>query len=96
MSDIRIDDLSPTPFFARFLEGQFAKPLTDEEMKGLRGGFGPNAGPADEPRPICEGTGAPPSMEELLRNAFKGFPFDPVAPSPVTMAYPSDQANVPV
>jgi Serine endopeptidase inhibitors len=37
MPPIKIDDLAPTPFFAHFLEGQYAE-LTAEQMKNLRGG----------------------------------------------------------
>ena len=38
MSEVKLDDLSPAPFFARFLEDQFARPLTADEMKAVRGG----------------------------------------------------------
>ncbi len=38
MSEVKLEDLSPAPFFARFLEDQFARPLTADEMKAMRGG----------------------------------------------------------
>jgi Serine endopeptidase inhibitors len=37
MPTFKIDDLAPTPFFARFLEGQPTE-LTPEQMRNLRGG----------------------------------------------------------
>jgi hypothetical protein len=37
MPPVKIDDLAPTPFFARFLEGQSTE-LTPEQMSSLRGG----------------------------------------------------------
>ena len=38
MSDVKVEDLPPVPFFAHFLEGQFSKDLTQEQMKAIRGG----------------------------------------------------------
>ena len=38
MSEVKFEDLSPAPFFARFLENQFARPLSADEMKAVRGG----------------------------------------------------------
>ena len=40
MPAVKIADLSPTPFFARFLEGQFSE-LTPEQMKRVHGGAAP-------------------------------------------------------
>lgn len=37
MPPVKVDDLAPTPFFARFLEGQSTE-LTPEQMRNLRGG----------------------------------------------------------
>jgi hypothetical protein len=49
MSDVKIKDLSPVPFFAHFLEGQFPRELTGEEMKALRGGSAVTmAAPSDQ------------------------------------------------
>ena len=38
MSNVKVADLSPVPFFARFLEGQFSDELTPEQMKRVCGG----------------------------------------------------------
>ena len=38
MSKVKLADLSPVPFFARFLEGQFSDDLTPEQMKRVCGG----------------------------------------------------------
>jgi Serine endopeptidase inhibitors len=38
MSDVKIEDLAPTPFFARFLENQNSEPMTREQMSQIRGG----------------------------------------------------------
>ena len=60
MSDVQIKDLTPVPFFARFLEGQHTE-LTPEQMRGLRGGASvvTMAAPSDsdnaevKPSPLC-------------------------------------------
>ena len=97
MSDVKIKDLSPVPFFAHFLEGQFAKELTQEEMKALHGGSGVTmAYPSDQ-----EGVsiGTIPDIQALFRNGWNGFPpvhGNPVTSHPVTMAYPSDGESAPV
>ena len=39
MSEVKVEDLSPAPFLARFLEDQ-SRPLTGAEMKAVRGGAG--------------------------------------------------------
>ena len=94
MSDIKVDDLPPAPFFARFLEGQFSRDLTAEELKALRGGAAVTmAYPSDQ-----EGmeTYKLPTIEDLQRlmGQFPGGPSapgGPAGPCPVvTMAYPSD------
>lgn len=94
MSDIKIDDLPPAPFFARFLEGQFARELTAEEMKAVSGGSAVTmAAPSDQ-----EGADIYklPDLEDLRRliGQFPGSPSvpgGPAGPCPiVTMAYPSD------
>lgn len=96
MSDVKIRDLPPVPFFAHFLEGQFSKDLTAREMKAVRGGSVVTlAYPSDQ-----EGAHVRefPDIKELLRNAgwpFNQAPSDPAPGNPVTMAYPSDQENVP-
>ena len=38
MSKVKLADLSPVPFFARFLEGQFSDDLTPEQMRRVCGG----------------------------------------------------------
>lgn len=96
MSDVKIEDLSPVPFFAHFLEGQFSKDLTEEEMKAVRGGSVVTmAAPSDqEVVPVVK----LPDIQELLRNAIKAHgqvPGNPLPGNPVTMAYPSDGEAVP-
>jgi len=94
MSDVKIKDLSPVPFFAHFLEGQFSKDLTEEEMKAVRGGSGVTmAAPSDqEGVPI----GELPDIQALLRSGIAHLPSNPLTPSPVTMAYPSDGEVAPL
>lgn len=95
MSNIKLDDLAPAPFFARFLEGQFSRELSAEEMKALLGGAAIMAGGCyGEPYKL-------PGVEELQRLAGGQWgggapggpagPCGPAGPAPVvTMAYPSD------
>lgn len=95
MSNIKVDDLPPAPFFARFLEGQFSRELTAEEMKAVSGGSAVTmAAPSDQ-----EGADSYklPDMEDLWRliSQFPGGPGAPGGPAgpcgpAVTMAYPSD------
>jgi hypothetical protein len=94
MSDVKIKDLSPVPFFAHFLEGQFPRELTGEEMKALRGGSAVTmAAPSDqEGVPI----GELPDTQGLLRSGLVPIRTNPVTPHPVTMAYPSDGEVAPV
>lgn len=102
MSDVKIEDLSPTPFLARFLEDQFARPLTEAEMKAVRGGEGKSPLAQDLVMPV-EPDGGPGSSPG-------GWPFAPGEPYPgmppgvpswpwkapvTTMAYPSDHVGVP-
>ena len=102
MSDIKVDDLPPAPFFARFLEGQFSRDLNDEELKAIRGGAAVTlAYPSDQ-----EGTETHklPTVEDLRRlmgqfPVSPGAPGGPAGPCPiVTMAYPSDSdtADIPL
>ncbi|KAA0997630.1 microviridin/marinostatin family tricyclic proteinase inhibitor [Paraburkholderia panacisoli] len=88
MSDVKIKDLPPVPFFAHFLEGQFSRDLTGEEMKALRGGSAVTmAAPSDqEGVPI----GELPDIQGLLRSGLAPIRTNLLAPHPVTMAYPSD------
>jgi len=88
MSDVKIKDLSPVPFFAHFLEGQFSRELTGEEMKAVRGGSAVTmAAPSDqEGVPI----GVLPDIQALLPSELAHFRNNPLTPHPVTMAYPSD------
>jgi hypothetical protein len=94
MPPVKIDDLAPTPFFARFLEGQHAE-LTPEQMKNLRGGAAmvTMAAPSDS------------DHAEVKPSPFPGFdtskfPFDmsqfpwnvPNGPQPGPMPYgPADE-----
>jgi hypothetical protein len=94
MSDVKIEDLSPVPFFAHFLEGQFSKDLAEGEMKALRGGSAVTlAYPSDqEGAPIGEF----PDIQALLRSGIAQLPSNPLIPSPVTMAFPSDGEVAPL
>lgn len=94
MSDVKIKDLSPVPFFAHFLEGQFSRELTGEEMKALRGGSAVTmAAPSDqEGVPI----GELPDIQALLRSGLAPIQNNSLTPHPVTMAYPSDGEVAPV
>jgi hypothetical protein len=90
MSDFKIEDLTPAPFFAHFLEGQFSKDLTAEEMQALRGGSSTLAGSSDQ-----EGipVGELPDLQALIRRfSERGIqvPGYPPATNVVTQAYPSD------
>lgn len=103
MSDVKFEDLPPAPFFARFLEQQYARPLTEEEMKAVRGGSDPRAqdamivnpgpGPFPDWRNWSHAWPASPS-EPGLPGGGPGFPCGPAAASPVTMAAPSDTVGV--
>jgi len=97
MSDVKIKDLSPVPFFAHFLEGQFCKELTAEQMKAVLGGSAVTmAAPSDqEGMPVGE---LPDAQEHLQRigervGQIPGYHFPG---SPVTLAYPSDHEIVPL
>jgi hypothetical protein len=104
MSEVKIENLSPTPFFARFLEGQFAKPLTDKQMQAIRGGMVvTQAAPSDQENVPVD---AAPDHAGWMRQPALPLPVLPVLPAmprydlpiggPTTLAYPSDQENVPV
>ena len=108
MSDVKYEDLPPAPFFARFLEQQFARPLTAEEMKAVRGGSDPraqdnivaNPGPGPFPgwmnwSPAWPAVPCEPSVPGIPGGA-AGFPCTPAGASPVTMAYPSDSVGIPM
>ena len=97
MSDVKIEDLPPVPFFAHFLEGQFSRNLTAEEMKVLRGGSSTTlAYPSDqEGAPV----GVLPDIQDLIRRAGEGVGQVPSYPLPgnqVTLAYPSDGESAPL
>lgn len=94
MSSVKFDELSPVPFFARFLEGQSIKEMTREELKAVCGGMAvTTAAPSDQ-----EGVPSgeyPEAVGEIIRRALEGIPSNPGFPgtteSPIiTMAYPSD------
>lgn len=94
MSDLNIENLSPAPFFARFLEGQNTQELSKEEMQGVRGGtMVTDAYPSDQPN--VPGGHMPGSIMDLIRVAREwgvsapGYPL-PQEPEMVTLAYPSD------
>jgi hypothetical protein len=89
MSHVKITDLSPVPFFARFLEGQFSDDLTAEEMKRLRGGASAVtlAYPSDsDTAEVPPGQAEPwPGYDELMQQARKwwdSLPGHPNAPGP--------------
>jgi len=91
MSDVKIEDLSPVPFFAHFLESHFSRNLTAEEMKALRGGScTPNEMDAEAP------IWGLPDVPGLIRRLgpVGQVPGNPLPP--VTMAYPSDGEVVPL
>jgi hypothetical protein len=79
MSDFKVEDLSPVPFFAHFLEGQFAKDMTQEQMKAIRGGAvmtttnSYDDGELPDPQQL---------LNELLHGQFPGMPFP--FPGPIT------------
>ncbi|MEM5406301.1 MULTISPECIES: microviridin/marinostatin family tricyclic proteinase inhibitor [Paraburkholderia] len=93
MSDVKIENQEPVPFFSHFLEGQFSRNLTAAEMQAIRGGAVVTMmAPSDqEGMPV----GELPDFLGMLRHM--GWPMGqmPGAPtSPVTtMAYPSDSEN---
>ncbi|MGU7775697.1 microviridin/marinostatin family tricyclic proteinase inhibitor [Burkholderia sp. MR1-5-21] len=95
MSSIKTEDLSPLPFFAHFLESQFSKDLTREEMKAIRGGSVVTmAAPSDQ-----EGvpTGELPDIQALIRDVTGRVSQLPgIRPQPVTLMYPSDGEIIPL
>jgi len=105
MSDVKVEDLSPAPFFARFLEDQYARPLTEAEMKAVRGGEGKsplaqdlvvNKIMADPPE--WGGWPFPTNMPPGLPGGpgMPGGPCGPAGGPATTMAYPSDHVGVPL
>jgi Serine endopeptidase inhibitors len=95
MSKVKVEDLSPAPFFARFLEGQSIEEMSREAMKAVCGGAVVTmAAPSDqEGAPLGE---LPGSLQDMIRRALEGgkrpssrSPMFPCGPA-VTMAYPSD------
>lgn len=106
MSDLKIKDLPPAPFFARFLEGQYDKEMTREEMQAVNGGTAvTTAFPSDQEG--VPGGQIPEQFAELIRSArgrfpsMPGYPSTPGFPNPpgsemVTQAYPSDSDVVEV
>lgn len=97
MSDVKIEDLPPVPFFAHFLEGQFSRELTAEEMKAVLGGsIVTMVAPSDQ-----EGTpvGEIPDARELLRRVrdlVGQIPGHSLPGRLVTLAYPSDGEVAPL
>jgi hypothetical protein len=97
MSNVKVADLSPVPFFARFLEGQFSKDLTQEEMRSMRGGSAvtmayPSDSDAAEIRPPVEQW---PGLEELIRRATAGLGQLPSLPGLLT-PHPTGPGPFPV
>src|SRR5215510_11377687 len=85
MSDVKIEDLSPVPFFAHFLEGQFSKELSAEQMKAVLGGsIVTMVAPSDqEGMPV----GEVPDVQELLRRVGElvgQIPSQPLPGRPAT------------
>jgi hypothetical protein len=101
MSDVKVQDLPPEPFFARYLEDQFTRPLTEGEMKAVRGGSSAveqdlvvNKVMADPPEwggwpfPNNMPPGLPPGWPT---GGHSGGPAGPCGPAqPTTMVFPSD------
>ena len=96
MSDIKIENLSPVPFFARFLEGQFSKDLTQEEMKAILGGANmvTQAAPSDSDAVmVFPPIGQLPDVQAMIPRLRE---LSGEVPNfPITAAYPSDQAVLP-
>jgi hypothetical protein len=90
MSDVKIKDLPPVPFFARFLEGQFSNDLSEEEMKAIRGGSVVTMAAPSDQEGVPIGELPCPDIRKMIEN---GFPGCPPAGNLVTMAYPSDGEN---
>lgn len=69
MPPIKIDELAPIPFFARFLEGQYTE-LTSEQMRNLHGG-------------TSVVTQAAPSDSDLAEVKPSPYPWPEVSPLPL-------------
>jgi len=99
MSDVKLEELSPAPFFARFLEAQFARPLTADEMKAVRGGSSAleqdlvhTISPAEYPEWMRAGLAGMPGIVNAVPLAL----WSPMREAPeTTMAAPSDNVAVP-
>ncbi|MEM5310690.1 microviridin/marinostatin family tricyclic proteinase inhibitor [Paraburkholderia sp. JHI869] len=97
MSNVKIENQEPVPFFSHFLEGQFSRNLTPAEMQAIRGGAVVTmVAPSDqEGMPV----GEMPDIQCLLRHmglpTMGQMPGNQHAPS-TTMAYPSDSEFIPV
>jgi hypothetical protein len=94
MSSVKFEDLSPVPFFARFLEGQSIKEMTREELKAVCGGTAVTMAAPSDQEGVPSGN-YPEAIGEIIRRALEGIPSSPGVPGPaespiVTMAYPSD------
>jgi hypothetical protein len=98
MSEVKLEDLTQAPFFARFLEDQFARPLTEDEMKAVRGGSSALEQDMAVRMPLPDyskwtWTGLP-----GLPGSGEGVPlplWSPLARAPeTTMAAPSDNVGV--
>ena len=98
MSEVKVEDLSPAPFLARFLEDQCARPLTAEEMKAVRGGsLVVNKVMADPPDWMGGWPHLPPGLPSYPPvHHPPGGPAGPCGPAQeTTMAFPSDTAVMP-
>ncbi|WP_321924961.1 microviridin/marinostatin family tricyclic proteinase inhibitor [Paraburkholderia guartelaensis] len=96
MANVKIETEEPVPFFSHFLEGQFSRNLTAEEMHAIRGGAVVTmVAPSDQ-----EGVpvGELPDFLGMFRHM--GLPMGqmPGMPTPpvTTMAYPSDSEVIPL
>ncbi|MCI0667037.1 MAG: microviridin/marinostatin family tricyclic proteinase inhibitor [Methylococcaceae bacterium] len=104
MSDVKIENLAPQPFFARFLESQHGESMSHEEMARIRGGvaYVTQAYPSD--RENAPSGGLPEWMADFIQKiggqpgCFPHHPdlsaYLPKYPDPqgsiVTQAAPSD------
>ncbi|MGH8551158.1 MAG: microviridin/marinostatin family tricyclic proteinase inhibitor [Methylococcales bacterium] len=105
MSDVKIENLVPAPFFARFLESQHSEPMTHEQMAQVRGGvnYVTQMNPSDQENAPSGGL-LPEWMADFIQKGggqpgcFPHHPdlsgYLPNYPNPqgpiATLAYPSD------
>ncbi len=92
MPPVKIENLAPMPFFARFLEGQYSE-LTPEQMKNLRGGASmvTQAAPSDSDAAEVRPSPFPwPDTNQFPWNAVGQMPTWPFDPARGPGPYPID------